>query len=695
MKKRMNKKPTKKVYLPSWLFISVMILVYEAFLFFGTTDEVLLQRFAVIMAFALGLGTVISFLVSLLPAKAQKWTTLVVVSILAVLYIVQYFIFDAYQVFMTFEGIINGAGGVATNYLDVVVSLVTRNLWKIILLLLPIFLYGKFVEIPKTRWITRICLFCVALSMYMLACGMVFMFQVDASRFTLDTSFDSSVQSFGLNVGLGMNLFQGNEEDELEFGEEFYVPVTEAPTEAPVQTEPENPSEAEEVTEAPTEPPRVYQPHSLGLDFAAMAEAEKKENIKKIHTYLSTISPAMENEYTGLFEGKNLILITAEAFSSYVVDEQRTPTLYRMMTEGIYFTDYYQPVWGAGTTGGEYSNLLSMIPFGSTKSMEEVVQQNIFHTMGKQLQAKGYASAAFHNNDYTYYNRHKTHTYLGYDIFIGEGNGMEEGITHMWPQSDEEMFQFTIPQYLDQQPFSLYYMTVSGHATYFPTSNAMARKNWSYVENMECSDVVKSYLACNMEVEHSMKFLLDQLEEKGIADDTVVVIATDHYPYGLAPSDTWGTKKNYLAELMGGAYKTSIQRDKSALIIWSGCLEDMDLQVDDPVMSLDILPTLSNLFGLEYDSRLMCGRDVFSDQMPIALWVDGSWKTTKGVYDGKTTKFYPEEGVEVDQEYIKGINTLVRNKWNLSKAVTYNNYFDYINAELEKMGVTVPGATKE
>lgn len=691
------KETNRAVQLPSWLFISVMILVYEAFLYFGTTGEVLIERFAVIMVFALGFGTVISLLVSLLPQKAQKWATLIVVFVLAVLYIVQYFIYDAYQVFMTFEGILNGAGGVANDYLDVVVSLVVRNLWKIILLLLPILLYGKFVKIPRTRVFTRILMLGVAVSMYMLACGLVFMFQVDASRFNLNTTFNYAVESFGLNVGLGMNLFQGNPEENLEFGEEVYMPVTEAPVEETTETAPEatagEPAEEETIPE--TEPPKVYEPHSLGLDFAAMAEAETNENIKKIHSYMATLTPAMENEYTGMFEGKNLILITAEAFSHYVVDEQRTPTLYRMMTEGIYFTDYYQPTWGAGTTGGEYSNLLSMIPFNSTKSMEEVVQQNVFHTMGKQLQAQGYSSAAFHNNSHTFYNRHKTHTYLGYDIFMAQGNGMEEGVTKKWPQSDEEMFKFTIPQYIDKQPFSLYYMTVSGHATYFKANNAMARKNWSYVEDMQGSEAVKGYLACNMELEHSMKYLLEQLEEKGIADDTVVVIATDHYPYGLAPSDTWGTKRNYLAELMGKAPQNSIDRDKSALIIWSGCLEDMDLQVDTPVMSLDILPTLSNLFGLKYDSRLMCGRDVFSDQMPIALWTDGSWKTEKGIYNGKTTKFTAAEGEEADQEYIKNINTMVRNKWNLSKAFTFNDYFDYINAELERMGVIVPGAVTE
>ena len=681
----MKKKPNRKTLkIPAWLFVAVMLPVYEAFLYFGTADNYVMQRFAVIMILALGCSCVLALIVSCFPPKVQKWMALTLVFLMAVLYTVQYFIRDAYQVFMTFDGILNGAENVATNYLDVVVSLLVRNLWKIILILLPIFLYGRFVRVPRTGWKARICLLCVAASMYMMGLGLIYKFNVDADKFDRNTAFNNAVESFGLNMGLGMNMFQNQEEESLEFDVPVYVEPTQAPTEAPAPTADPLGSGTDE-TQQPTEPPRVLQPHSLGFDFQTMADQEKKEQISSVHRYMATQTPAMENEFTGLFEGKNLILITAEAFSHHAVDKDRTPTLYRMMTEGIYFTDYYQPTWGAGTTGGEYSNLLSLVPYNSTASMMEVVEQNIFHTMGKQMQAQGYTSAAFHNNDYTFYDRHKTHTYLGYDVFIGEGNGMEAGLTEMWPKSDEEKFRFTIPQYIDKQPFSLYYMTVSGHATYPFQNSGTARKNRDLVEYLDDPDPVKAYLACNMEVEHSMKFLLEQLEEKGIMDDTVVVIATDHYPYGLAPSATWGNSQNFLEALIGQRVTDSFIRDKSALIIWSGCLEDMDLQVDDPVMSLDILPTLSNLFGVKYDSRLMCGRDVFSEQEPLAFWLDGSWKTDKGSYDGNTGKFTPVEGFEANEDYIKRVKANISNKQKFSKAVSYYNYFNYVTPELEKM----------
>ena len=110
----------------------------------------------------------------------------------------------------------------------------------------------------------------------------------------------------------------------------------------------------------------------------------------------------------------------------------------------------------------------------------------------------------------------------------------------------------------------------------------------------------------------------------------------------------------------------------------------MDIVVDDPVSALDILPTLSNLFGLEYDSRLLVGRDVFSDSEPLVFWpLTYSWKTDKGFYNAKTGEFIPVEGVEVPEGYAEAVSAQVKNKCTYSRAVHYQNYFNVISALLQ------------
>ena len=398
--------------------------------------------------------------------------------------------------------------------------------------------------------------------------------------------------------------------------------------------------------------------------------------VDEIDSYFAARGKADENEMTGIFKGKNLIMISAEAFTAEVIDPILTPTLYRMATKGINFTDYYQPA-SAGTTGGEYQNIFGMLPTAGGKSFKNTAGNLNYFTMGSQLNRLGYYGKAFHNNSYTYYSRNKTHVNLGYsDGFMGYGNGMEAYVKKAWPQSDYEMFSGTLPTYIDKEHFNVYYMTVSGHSNYTKSGNSMTKRHWDRVAHLPYSDTVKGYLAANLDFEDALTYLVAELEAKGIADDTVICISTDHFPYGLDNDAKLGDMP-YLSELYGYEVTNYFQRDHSRLIIWSGCLETMDpIVVDTPTFGCDILPTLSNLFGLEYDSRLMVGRDVFSDAMPLVWNANYEWKTELGTYYATKGKFVPAtEDTVVPEDYVKSIKAIVKNKMTYSSGVLKTDYF--------------------
>ena len=678
-------KKIRKVLFPAPLFVMLVVLFYELMLHIWITEQILPGRMAAVLLCAMGLGLTLGFVTSLFPAKAQKWVACIFTVLLAVLYLMEYFLNDAYQNFMTFETIFAGAEGVATDYLGLILSLLLHEWWRIAICLLPMVAYALFTRTGKCCWKVRTILAAGAATVYMLGFITIQEFTTDAAKLTDEYNFDTAVHSFGLHVALGLDAVHEDAGDG-EFMDVVPGPVV-TPTQAPTESQTEPPATednaTEPPTEAPTEPPVVYGPHVLDIDFEALAESTSNSTIKSIHSYVASQTPTMENEYTGLFEGKNLILITAEAFTAEVIDPELTPTLYRLATEGIQFTDYYQPAWGASTTSGEFSNLMGFAPTTGGACMKEVTQQDLFLTMGRQLQNLDYFSVAYHNHSHTYYDRHLTHEKIGYDDFVAIGSGMT-GVKGVWPESDLEMMQSTVTQYIDQQPFSVYYMSVSGHSVYYQSGNAMSRKNYHVVENLDYSDPVKCYLAANLEFEYAMEYLVNALEEAGIADDTVIVIATDHYPYGLEPSSTWGNNKDYLSELYGEKCNSVFVRDHNALIIWSGCLEDKDIVVDDPVFSLDILPTLSNLFGVDYDSRLLVGRDVFSEATPLVFWTDYSWKTDMGTYNASKGVFTPAEGVAVDDSYVEYISSVVKNKMTYSRSVNKNDYFNYVAKALKE-----------
>lgn len=657
------------VPVPSWLFLLFMAVFCECMLHFWVMDGFSFSRFATVLLFALGFGCLLGTITSFFGWKgADKWVAATFGFAMIVLYLVEYFVSDTYQVFMTMETLLSGAGGVMTDFAEEVTIVVLRGMGKILFFLLPWVLYILFAKSVPTVWRTRYFLTVGIAAAYLLGYGVVQGVGTDAARWKTSYNFDSAVKAFGLNTSLALDVVNSGDVQEEE---EFVVIDVPAPT-VPLETQPAEQTQEEETFAA--------EPQVMDLDFAALYQYEKDRGFTRaatLHKYVSTVQPSMTNEYTGMFAGKNLIVVVAEAFAKEVIDPELTPTLYRLANEGVLFHDYYQPMWGGSTSSGEYSVLTGLVASRGTASVYEATEQDLFLTMGKQLQRQGYNTFAYHNHLVDFYGRNETHPHFGYDSFMAMGNGMEKGVQERWPQSDLEMIDFTVEQFIDKQPFHAYYMTVSGHCRYNRGGNKMSNKNYDKVKDLDTSEGVKCYIAANLELENAMASLVKQLEEAGIADDTVIVLSTDHYPYGLE----WDDPKD-IERLYGYKYKDVMQRDHSALILWSGCIEDMDLEITAPTYSLDILPTLSNLFGLEYDSRLLVGRDVFSDTEAIVLWYDYTWITEKGRFNSQTGKFTPNEGVEVEDGYVERIAAIVANKIKFSREAANIDYFNYLSKEL-------------
>lgn len=667
---------------PAWLFAAFSVVYSEAMLLSWTGGTPTLYRTALVLSLAAGLGAIAALFVTLFRRPRHAKIASVAISLLAaVLCTVEYFVTDAYQMFMPVTTLIAGAGGVATDFADTVISLIGREYPRILLMLLPTIVYAIFARSAPLKRHTRPILAGTVAVCYALAAALIAFIGTDTAKLRDHYTFDGAVRAFGLNAALVLDAANGTS---------IHSPALDLPkpdtsvSQPSETTEPTEQTDAPEPTETASESdiPIVFGVNVLDIDFAALADTTDNPSFASIDHYLAAQEPSCQNEYTGLFAGKNLIIITAEAFTAEVIDPELTPTLYRLATQGIEFTDYYQPLWGGSTSTGEFSVLTGLVAAKGIQSVNEAYEQDLFFTLGKQLQSQGYFSAAYHNNSYTYYGRNQTHTHFGYDTFMGMGNGMEAGVKNVWPESDLEMIDFTCPLYIDNQPFSIYYMTVSGHANYSLEGNMMAWKNYDAVRDLPYSETVKCYLACNLELEYAMQSLIAQLEEAGIADDTVIVLTADHYPYGLEKSSTWGNSEDYLSELRGSTVKTVVDRDRSALIIWSGSIEGMGLRVDTPTYSLDILPTLSNLFGLSFDSRIMIGRDVFSDRTPLVLWPDYSWRTDRGTFLATSGTFLPADGCSDDGTYVAYIESVVKNKIAYSCAVQDYDYFSSISRRL-------------
>ena len=625
---------------------------------------------------ALAYGCLAAGLCTLLRSeKAASWLGFVFTELFVLWFVVAFFMDNSYTVFMPPAIMLSEAGNVVGNFGGNVKNVLVLGLPMILLYHVPSALYLLLRRRSAFTGSRRAGIVLLGLTLLCALGGWGLNHRSAELRLRYDSgyTYDNAVRGFGLLSALQQDLRHS-----LSGGGESYSFDAPAPTPAPAATAAPVTREGDQAEDAPKEP----EYNVMDLDFSRAMEPAA---VQKLTEFIQSRTPTRKNEYTGMFAGKNLILITAEAFAKEVIDPERTPALYRMASKGVVFEDFYQPAWGGSTSTGEYSWLMGLAPTNAT-TMIASDKRNLYFTMGNQLQRLGYFSRAYHNGSYTYYSRNVTHTNLGYSEYIAVGSGMEAGLKgNVFPESDKDMFDFTVPQYIDHQPFSVYYMTISGHASYAfsPDVNDMSVKNRDAVADLDCSDAVKAYLACNMELEYAMESLLSQLEAAGIADDTVVALVPDHYPYGLRPSSAWGTPYDALTELYGFYDHMPWGRDHNAAILWCGELEEREepITVPGPTSSLDLLPTLSNLFGLEFDSRLLAGNDVFAGEDPLVFWNDFSWITEKGTYDPYENVFTPAEGAEIEEGYAERITAEVRGKVSLSRAIEDYDYYRLLFGE--------------
>ena len=286
----------------------------------------------------------------------------------------------------------------------------------------------------------------------------------------------------------------------------------------------------------------------------------------------------------------------------------------------------------------------------------------------------GYSSNAYHNHTATYYERNKYINTMGYNSYLAVGTGLEDRMNATrWPNSDYEMINVTTDDYINNDKFLAYYMTVSGHLNYTKSGNAMVYRNWDLVKDLPYSDKAKSYIAANIELDKAVGELFTKLQEAGKLEDTVIVISGDHYPYGLTLSE--------INEISTYERDDKFEKYHMPLLIWSGSMKE-PIKVNKLGSSLDVLPTVLNLFGIKYDSRLLMGKDIFADNEKVVIFSDRSFITEKGKYDAVKMEFIPNEGIEVEDDYIDNINSRIYKKFKMSRLILEKDYYNILWKEL-------------
>ena len=605
-------------------------------------------------------GALCTLVVSSLPKVLRQITGVFLVAAQVLLAEVQLVYHCIFGDFMPVSQIGMG-GNVVVNFNSQLLYGIRQNLLKILLLLLPLIAVILCLALRRAqalklrlRWKQTMASFAVLLALLLTVTGLMYVgrdnaFSVYRTFTNVNTSTDSSYKKIGMLATTAQELRY------MLFSGSGSIMITPSSL---------NISDA----------PRTYSSNSYNviesIDFTALADSTDSDILKATDEYLSNATPTRKNNYTGLLKDYNLITICAESFCPWFISEELTPTLYKLSHTGIPFENYYG-TFQSVTTNGEYTMCMGLYPDMSrtkTDSSFNVAGTNYLpFCLGNALKGMGYQAWGYHDYIGDFYNRNITHANMGY-TFKAADSGLAMKID--WPSSDLEMMEASVDDYINSgEPFHAYYMTFSGHYQY-NWDNAMSAKNRDAVKDLPYSEPVKAYIACNLELEYALEYLMQRLEEAGVADKTCIVLTNDHYPYGL-------TEDEY-NELAGQTLDTTFEKYRNSFICYVPGLSE-NIVVDEYCSTADILPTLLNLFGVDYDSRLLAGTDVLSSGLHVAVLSDKSFLTKTFRYDAGTETVIPaDENTTVSDKLAEAYRLYVDSRFQLSGNILNSDYYAHV-----------------
>ena len=635
------------IIIKRFLLFLLPVLFLEFMFAMFTFDTFYKESVINIILYSFMVSSILSILSGFFKSKGNRVVISILFGILGLLFCIQLVFYNTFKTFFSFTEL--GLGDQLESFLGSTLKAIWKNIIRIIILFSPFILYlifKKKFDYGRNKilgYITYVCIFGISLLFFILHINSTkgidsstYYLYHDVNSIELNIEKLGVLNAYSLDVHRAINGFEAKIVD---------VDIED--------------DKKEEIIK--------YEPNTTDIDFN---KETSNSEIKKINEYMLKDNGTDKNQYTGLFKDYNLIYITAESFSELAVSEELTPTLYKLTHTGFIFDNYYTPN-NLSTIGGEFQSLTGLYPDSSILSKWRTGSNYFPYGLGTVFKNLGYKTYAYHNNWYAFQDRDKYLKSQGFTNYLGCYNGLEKRMNcNQWPESDVELFNSTVNDYINNdEPFMAYYMTVSGHFGYTWSGNAMSAKHRNAVKNLSgATEEAKAYVATQIELDKALESLLKKLEEAGKLDKTIIVLLADHYPYNL--------------DLKSVNSISTYQRDSvvevnhNNLILWNSKMND--IHIDKACMSSDVLPTILNLFGVEYDSRLLTGKDILSSSMGLAVFNNRSWVSDKGTYYANSKKFVPKEQMEEQDEYVKNMNAIVSNRLNIAKLILKTNYYNYL-----------------
>ena len=630
--------------------LAFMFLSAETVFRFLTFPNLFNAAFIRIILFTLSASLFLAWLFSLLPVKAAKILTCITGIFFGAYTVTQLQFMNFYGSYMSARASLDGAGRIG-QFAGQFIALIKPEYYTALIAPAIVVLINIFLKAEPSTYKKRL---------LVTLCGCLFLECTAFSNLTtteyvplyLHPRFiDRSIREFGLGRFLILDLVSLGEGSS---SEELILPES---TPEPAETGTPEPS-----AEASSEPVITRRDTIDDTAWKKLADEETDEEIKTIDQYLMNRTVADFNERTGSLKDWNVVYIMIEAFDYMAIDPELTPTIYKMKEEGWDFTHHYTPKFSCATGESEFVSEVSLVPLSDVCTPNQYAANEWPTSIFSVFRNAGYYSSAYHNWKDEFYERRTLYSHSGCEAYLNYDD-LDYNTLWGW-QSDLEMMELTIPYWIDQDKFFTLYVTSSTHFPYDEGSELGNR----YLDQIskvhpDYPIEVQRYLSKSIELDKSLEYLMDQLEQKGKLDNTLIVLYADHHPLET-PIKTLADYGGQEADRLNG-----FDEDRTPLIFYS---PELKAEKFDRVNStFDILPTVLNLVGLDYDPRLYVGSDYFDPASKLVIFPNGSWITDDGAYDASDDTH--EE--TLSDEEVERRNTEVNNLFSVCRMIYRSNYF--------------------
>ncbi|WP_199925434.1 LTA synthase family protein [Paenibacillus bouchesdurhonensis] len=338
---------------------------------------------------------------------------------------------------------------------------------------------------------------------------------------------------------------------------------------------------------------------------------DKKEITQAKIDQIKGIAEAAEPVHFGAAQGKNVIIIQMESFQNFLIDfkidgQEVTPTMNKLARDNIYFKNFYQMVGQGNTSDAEFVvNTSFYIPYNEAATQNYASKQ--LPSLPKLLKDQGYETATFHTNVVDFWNRRALYDALGFDRFYDKTYFGSEDTVFFGP-SDEVLYTKTLDEIQKMQdadhPFYAHVLSMTAHHPYtLPDEKRMFPLPERYQDNM-----VGDYIQAQNYADHALGEFIEELKERGIWDESIIILYGDHLGLPMYSLDKHGLE--LMKEIYGKEY-SYVDMINIPLIVSAPNLSE-SAALDTIGGQVDILPTLANLLGISLDQHIHFGQDLFN-----------------------------------------------------------------------------------